>query len=183
MHETSNIPKRSAIEESIGSAIRQIIRAADRQSRLLEETHGLTSPQIATLRAIRRVGSASTGRLAQDVRLSQPTITGILDRLERKGFITRSRSAEDRRSIFVSLTPDGLQAIDALPSVLHERFRYELARLPGWEQTMILATLQRIASMMSVESGGSSNQPSRLEADGRPEQEARRLRPANTKES
>lgn len=139
----------SSIEEGVSAAIRNIVRAVALHSRWLVEEHGLTAPQIATLRAAYRLGRASTGELARAVRLSQPTVTGILDRLERKTLVTRCRHDRDRRSIMVSVTPEGASALHAVPSPLHRRFRRELAKLEDWEQTMILATLQRVAWMMN----------------------------------
>ena len=138
------------VEDGIAAAIRHIVRAVDLHSRWLVEEHGLTGPQIATLRAAYRLERSSTGELARAVQLSHPTITGILDRLERKGLIVRRRGERDRRSVFVTVTPEGTHALGGVPSVLHARFRQELGKLPVWEQTMILATLQRVAGMMNV---------------------------------
>ena len=132
-------------------AIRHIVRAVDLHSRQLVEEHGLTGPQIATLRAACRLGRTSSGELARAVQLTQPTITGILDRLERRGLISRCRGERDRRSVFITVTPEGSRAVNAVPSALHGRFRRELADLPEWERTMILTVLQRVASMMRVE--------------------------------
>ncbi len=137
------------LEEGVAAALRNIVRAVDLHSRWLVEEHGLTAPQIAILRAACRLGPASTGDLARAVRLSQPTVTGILDRLERKSLVTRCRHDRDRRSIIVAVTPEGISALHAVPSPLHKRFRRELAKLEDWEQTMILATLQRVARMMN----------------------------------
>ncbi len=143
---------RTGVEDGVAWAIQSIVRAVDLHSRWFVLEHGLTGPQIATLRAACRFGRSTAGELARAVRLSQPTITGILDRLERKGLLTRSRSEHDRRTITVTPTPRGIEALRDVPSVLHARFRRQLAKLPEWEQTMILATLQRVASMMSVPS-------------------------------
>ncbi len=52
----------------------------------------------------------------------------------------------------VRLTSDGEEVLAAAPSLLQDRFRQELIGLEEWEQTTILATLQRIAAMMDAES-------------------------------
>ena len=88
------------VEDGIAVALQHIVRALDLHSRWFVEEHGLTGPQIATLRAALRRERTSAGELARTVCLSQPTVTGILDRLERKGLIVRSRGERDRRSIF-----------------------------------------------------------------------------------
>lgn len=142
-----------SIEDQIVAAIRRIMRAVDLHSRHLAEEHGLTGPQLATLQAASRLGEASsTGALARAVHLSGPTVTGILDRLAKRGLVERARSGNDRRSVTITITPQGEEVMAAAPSLLQDRFRAELARVEEWEQTMILAMLQRIAAMMDAES-------------------------------
>ncbi len=141
-----------SIENQIVAAIRRIMRAVDLHSRHLAEEHGLTGPQLATLQAAARLGEASTGALARAVHLSGPTVTGILDRLAKRGLVDRARNGQDRRSVTVTLTHSGQEVLAVAPSLLQDRFRRELVRLEEWEQTMILAMLQRIAAMMDAES-------------------------------
>jgi len=140
-----------SLEDQVIAALRRITRAIDLHSRLLLQEHGLTSPQLAALRAIQRLQPLPVGVLAREVHLSQATVTGILSRLENRGLVTRTRGNHDRRSVAVELTDSGGQLADEAPSPLHDRFHRELARLQQWEQNMILATLQRIASMMDAE--------------------------------
>jgi DNA-binding MarR family transcriptional regulator len=142
-----------SIEDQIVAAIRRIMRAVDLHSRHLAEQHGLTGPQLAILKAASRLGEgSSTGALARAVHLSGPTVTGILDRLARRGLVERARSGQDRRSVTITITRSGKEVLAAAPSLLQDRFRAELARVEDWEQTMILAMLQRIAAMMDAES-------------------------------
>lgn len=140
-----------SIENQIVAAIRRIIRAIDLQSRRLVDEFGLTGPQLVTLEAAAGLGPVSAGALAKAVHLSRPTLTGILDRLERRGLISRDRDQRDRRSWSVRVTPAGHTILEQTPSLLQDRFRSELAKLEEWEQTLTLATLQRIASMMEAE--------------------------------
>jgi len=140
------------MENQIVAALRRIIRAVDLHSRRLAEEHGLTGPQLATLQAAASMGESSTGALARAVHLSGPTVTGILDRLTKRGLVDRTRNGQDRRSVTVRLTSGGEDVLAAAPSLLQDRFRQELVRLEEWEQTTILATLQRIAAMMDAES-------------------------------
>lgn len=138
------------VEDHIVASIRRIVRAIDVHSRRLVEEHGLTIPQLYTLQETARLGGAATGTLARAVHLSQPTVSGILDRLERQGLIRRERSAHDRRTVVVRITPEGEQALRSAPSLLQTRFRERLARLEAWERHWMLAALQRIAAMMDA---------------------------------
>lgn len=139
------------IEEHIVVALRRIVRAIDLQSRRMVEACGLTGPQVVVLREVGRLSGASISALARAVSLSQPTVSGILERLEKRGLVRRERSAQDRRSVFVSLTPEGGRVLGAAPSLLQDRFHRELGRLEEWERTQMLATLQRLAGMMDAD--------------------------------
>ena len=140
-----------SIEDQVIVALRRITRAIDLHSKGLINEVGLTAPQLATLLAVRKLHPITVGALAKSVHLSQATMTGILNRLERRGVIERERSGLDRRSVVIKLTKKGEQIIEDAPSLLQDRFRRELLTLQEWEQTQMLSTLQRIASMMDAE--------------------------------
>ncbi|REJ70041.1 MAG: MarR family transcriptional regulator [Planctomycetota bacterium] len=138
------------LEEQILVALRRITRAIDLRSRSLLQDYGLTAPQLAALQAIPRLNPATSGSLAKEIHLGQPTVTGILNRLESRGMIERVRSDEDRRTVRVSLTAEGERVLSDAPSLLQDQFQEELGELQEWERTQILATLQRIADMMDA---------------------------------
>lgn len=138
-------------EEQVVAALRQIIRAVDLHSRKLLESCGLTGPQLAVLREVRRLEPVPSGALARAVHLSQPTTTGILRRLEKRGLLTRRPGRADRRTVKVELTSDGRQVLAGSPSLLQDRFSQELGRLDEWERLMTLSVLQRVAAMMGAE--------------------------------
>ncbi len=139
------------VEDEIVAALRRIIRAVDLHSSHLMHEVGLTWPQLATLRAAERLGDCSIGALARAVHLGRPTLTGIVQRLERAGHVERSRYRQDGRSVTVTITASGRNLLTDAPSLLQDRFHAELAKLKDWERFQTLASLQRIAEMMDVE--------------------------------
>jgi len=140
-----------ALEGEILSAIRRIVRAVELRSRALIRGHSVTGPQLVTLREVARTGPVPVSTLARMVNLSQPTVTGILNRLERAGLVRRERSDRDRRNVLCTVTPQGASVLRDAPSLLQDHFRSELSRLHEWERSQMLATLQRIASLMDAE--------------------------------
>ncbi|MGD8557033.1 MAG: MarR family transcriptional regulator [Chromatiales bacterium] len=138
------------IGEHVIIALRRVIRAVDLHSRNLAASHGLTGPQALLLKALQH-GRLSAGELASRVSLSQGTVTDILNRLEKRGTIMRLRDASDRRRVLVELTPKGFALLEESPPLLQERFIQRFSCLEEWEQTQLLASLQRIASMMDAE--------------------------------
>lgn len=139
------------LEDRIVAAIRRLMRAVDLHSRRLVDEFGLTGPQLATLQEAARLGPVSASALARAVHLSGATMTGILTRLERRGYLERTRGSTDRRTVLVSVTDSGRDTLSRAPSLLQDRFRDALSGLATWEQLMMLANLQRIASMMDAE--------------------------------
>lgn len=141
----------SELDVKIVTELRRITRAIDWNSNKLLQEHGVTTPQLITLRELAQVAECRVGELATRVKLSQATMTGILDRLVQHGFIHRCRKEQDRRSVFVSITQAGINLVETAPSLLQDRFRNELGQLDAAQQAEILGVLQRIARMMGAE--------------------------------
>ncbi len=137
-----------SLEDQIVLALRRISQAIDVWSRQLWQDYGLTSPQLATLREILAGQNVTPMTLAAALHISQPTVTGILGRLEQRGLIRREASTTDRRSILAVVTDAGNQLAEQAPPLLRDRFRQELEKTPEWQRTEILAVLQRVATMM-----------------------------------
>ena len=138
------------IGEHVIIALRRVIRAVDLHSRNLAASHGLTGPQALLLKALQH-GKLSAGELASRVSLSQGTVTDILNRLEKRGLIMRLRDTTDRRRVLVEATQQGLEVLKESPPLLQEQFIQRFGQLEEWEQTQLLASLQRIASMMDAD--------------------------------
>jgi len=131
-------------------AIRRIIRAIDLQSRKLVQSHGLTGPQVLVLKEIGRNHPMTAGELASRVSLSQATITDILKRLEKRGLLVRERTEQDKRRITIRLTSIGKSLeVQSLP-LLQDQFEQRFVSLADWEQSQLLASLQRLAAMMDA---------------------------------
>lgn len=139
-------------EEDILLSVRKIMRAIDMHSSYLARQYGLTSPQLICMKRLSEETEMTPGALAKDVHLSHATVTGIINRLEKKGLVQRTRSTEDGRSFLINLTDTGASMIKSSPSMLQEQFMHELSKLADWEKTMILSSLQRITSILDVES-------------------------------
>lgn len=128
--------------------LRKIIRSLDMHSRYLAKHVGLTSPQLIVLYEISLFECITVGELAKQVSLSQATVTSIIDRLEPKGLVTRERSGEDRRKVYLKIGPAARQVLHDRPSMLHRGFVQKFEALAEWEQHAILASIQRVADMM-----------------------------------
>ena len=132
-------------------ALRRIIRATDLHSRQLSKIAGLTAPQLLILQLLRQHTELTVGEVAQRVSLSQATVTTIIDRLEKRGFVKRERGSADKRKVYVYLTPEADAVLLNAPKPLQESFVQQYQDLHDWEQTMILSSLERVAYMMDAQ--------------------------------
>jgi len=142
-------PNRS-VSDSVMIALRKIIQAIDMNSKKLVKRVGLTGPQLVILQEISSQGEVTAGEIARAVSLSQATVTGILDRMEKRGLIARQRSDRDKRRIMVSITATGEQVLKDAPPLMQEAFVERFSNLQDWEQTMILSALQRLVTIMDA---------------------------------
>jgi DNA-binding MarR family transcriptional regulator len=131
-------------------SLRRIMRAIDLHSKQLERQVGLTVPQLLILHAIARAGHLPVSAIAREVSLSHGTVTSVLDRLEKRGHVARQRDNRDRRVVSVTLTPTGRTILGKAPGLLQENFVARYSRLPDWEQKMLAAAVQRIATLMDA---------------------------------
>lgn len=136
-------------------AIRRIIRRTSEHSRTVGKQGGVSVPQMLCLKAVSEFPEdteITVAMVAQAVQLSAPTVSRILDKLEKGGYIVRERNSKDRRRVCVGLTEDGWQRIDNLPTPLHEQFLRRLETLDPVECLGLLRALERIVEMMDAES-------------------------------
>ncbi|NIR45917.1 MAG: winged helix-turn-helix transcriptional regulator [Gemmatimonadetes bacterium] len=145
-------------------ALRRIARGLDLHSRYLSQHYGLTGPQLLLLRELTGGDNGTVGRLAEAISVSQATLTGIIDRLERKGLVRRRRDQADKRRVVVEVTGTGRRALQSPPSLLQDSFVEKFTRLEAEEQAQILASLERLLAMMEPERASISDPAETLEA-------------------
>jgi len=133
------------------ASIRKIIRAQDLHSKVLLKKYGLTGPQLMILNEIGKSNELIVTEIAKKISLSQATVTTILDRLEQQGFIARKRGQSDKRKVYIEASEKTKKILASRPNLLQAGFIERFARLKDWEQTLLLSSLQRIASMMQAD--------------------------------
>ncbi len=137
--------------DEVLTALRQIIRAIDLHSKQLNKVSSLTGPQLMLMRAIESQPGDTTRNIARIVNLSQATVTSIIDRLESRGLVLRERSTQDKRKVMLELTEAGRELLSKAPAPLQQAFIDRFEGLEEWEQTLILSSLQRVATMMNAD--------------------------------
>lgn len=112
---------------------------------------GMTAVQLRLLKLTNETRSANAKMLAAQLRVSQATVTTLLDKLECLGMICRKVSDTDRRQKMILLTEKGEAALRDAPDPMQRNFALRFSQLQDWEQSMLLASVERIATLLDAE--------------------------------
>ena len=131
-------------------ALRRILRATELYGRDLARDAGLTAVQLRVLQIVAEKGRCHPSDVAEQMGVSQATISVLIKKLVSYGLMERRQSAADRRQIDLTITPSGLEKVEVAPDALQQRYVNEFEKLPEWEQAMIVSVLERVAGMLDA---------------------------------
>jgi DNA-binding MarR family transcriptional regulator len=137
--------------EQLLVSLRQVIRAIGIHSKQLNKKSGLTGPQLMVMKQIDQLDGPMAKQVAKEINLSPATVTSIIDRLEAKELVVRRRSQSDKRKVELYLSSTGETLLQGAPQPLQEHFIKRYQALQPWEQSQLLTSVERIASMMDAE--------------------------------
>jgi DNA-binding MarR family transcriptional regulator len=112
---------------------------------------GMSLAQYLLLEGLRDAPELSVGELAEIAGVAPPTATRMLDCLARDGHITRRHSEVDRRSVLVSLTPAGDEAVEKAHRVVEGWRRSVFESLDPDEREQATALLGRLSEVLEAQ--------------------------------
>ena len=104
---------------------------------------GISPADLETMDILSTSGPLTAGRLAELTGLTTGAITGVVDRLERAGFVRRERDANDRRRVIVHLVPDRARKIGNLYQPLARAMAELYARYSDEELALMVDCTRR----------------------------------------
>ncbi len=135
----------------ITQCLRRIIKSLQDYSQTVYSHFGITGPQLWVMKTIFQNGSLPVGELSKRMHLHPSTLTAAVDRLEKKGYVVRSRIETDRRVIHVQLTPEGRRVAKKAPRPIQGKMIYGLKKLKKDELLLIYASIQKLVEIMEAE--------------------------------
>lgn len=140
------------IEDSLGHLVAKVHqRFSSRfKEKLAGAGYGITPPQFGTLAFLWKYGEMSQVQLGEKMYKDRTTISGIIDRLEKEGLVSRCNDPDDRRIHMVYLTPRGMMLREELEQLAELTIAEVTAMLSGEERD----TLRRL--LKKIHSGGGS---------------------------
>ena len=112
------------------------------------ETLGLTATQIHALLWLGHDGPLTMGELARRVSVTEKTVTGIVDRLERDGFLHRERDAADRRVVRARATGRGAAVSRDIEGGVLEKLVGLLGLLDPRDRRALVGILDRLTERL-----------------------------------
>ena len=107
---------------------------------------GLTEQQWRVLRVLWSSKKVTSVELSNRTLIPAPSLVGVLDRLEKKGLVTRVRSEEDRRAVFVVATAQGQALEEEVSPQVAEIDRQLRASVTAEEWRMMEQVLEKISA-------------------------------------
>lgn len=108
------------------------------------QTISITQTQIFTIMTLSESSPCQLNELRKKLQISAPTVTGIVDRLEKLGYVKRVHDKKDRRVVNVDLTAKGKRIARKLKKTIKEKWEGLLSRLPKKDQEKYVSILRKI---------------------------------------
>jgi DNA-binding MarR family transcriptional regulator len=138
------------IIKEIVDAIRRLYRAVYIDTSKMSRQFGLTGAQSGVLRNLFAHGALSSADLSRKLYVTPSNITGVIDRLERKGLVERVRKEGDRRIALITLTEKGDELSQSLPDPIEKKLISELGDLEPEHVELLSVALNQIINLIDT---------------------------------
>lgn len=145
------MPDNPTLVADIIDNLRRVFQVVNEHSKKAERETGLTGPQLWAIKVIAESAPIKVSELARRMYLHPATVVGILDRLEVRGFVKRTRSKEDRRVVEIELTDQGNNLVAKAPEVAQGLLVKGLETLPEEKLLRIAEGLEQFVKILGAQ--------------------------------
>ena len=136
--------------EAVMNTIRTADLVFDRIGRLLRPL-GVSAAGGLALGLLRDHGDLSPSEIGRRLIVTRATVTGVVDSLERRGYVRRVPNPADRRSVLVELTPDGRRVVQEVRTLIHRNEKAWMSLLSDEELRAYIELLHRVQQGVGAE--------------------------------
>ena len=133
-----------------------LMRYQRRFSSRLRQEYAIGGRQLAVLRYLRSHSPCTVGEISRYLYVCDATTSPLLERMERDGYVTRRRCAQDNRKVLVEPTEKGLAIVEQAPMGVLSRMRARLPTLSETELERIDAALAALWHLVDEDEGESN---------------------------
>ncbi|PWL27376.1 MAG: MarR family transcriptional regulator [Fluviicola sp. XM-24bin1] len=133
--------------------IRKIIRSINLESKRIQKEYGISIPQYLCLNFLNNTDEyrATAKEIGMHLNLNASTVSGIISRLEKKGYLAKLPNQSDKRSTYIYLTAIGEKMVTSMPDLLHEKLSKKLKSLSEEDLENLQGAMDLLVSLMGVE--------------------------------
>ena len=131
--------------------IRKLMQGGELYTKELNKKYSISAAQLNCLLALYEAGSLPPSQIAKHMMVKSSAVTGVVDRLEQKGLITRIRNSPDRRVITIQLTDAGKHLAHNAPPPIQRKIIKGLEKLSPKEINRIVLGLTKLTDMLDVQ--------------------------------
>jgi DNA-binding MarR family transcriptional regulator len=142
----------------------EVDHALQRASKSMDDAFGVTGPQRLVIRIVGRFPGIPAGQLAATLRIHPSTVSDVVQRLERRGLIERTRDSRDGRRILLGLTERGRRIDSESAGTIERAVKQTLAELSAEELRGAQTALAALASRLHRSADQLSSEVSRIGA-------------------
>jgi len=130
--------------------IRRIVQTLRESSRWAEKHVGMSGAQLFVLQKLAESPAQSLNALAERTHTHQSSVSTLVSRLVKDGFVTRTRSARDGRTIELDLSPRGRRLVARAPDTAQERLIRGVRQVPAARRRALASALGALVGVMNV---------------------------------
>jgi DNA-binding MarR family transcriptional regulator len=114
---------------------------------------GLSGRKVSTLRYLAGVGPLTIGELSDYLCISDSSTSLLIDKLEKRGFVTRARSPHDNRVVLVDVTPSGRETVKRIPLGGIPRLREALKSIAPEQLDLVHRAMVTLVDILEIDNG------------------------------
>ena len=143
-------PENESVVKDIVGSIRKLVRAVYLDSQKMSRQFGLTGPQSVVVRLLLNNGSMSSTELSRLMYVTPSNMTGIVDRLEKKGLVERVRKEGDRRIALIVLTENGKEMSKNVPDPIEKKLIKQITDLENEHVQILAMAMNQILNLIDT---------------------------------
>lgn len=132
-------------------SIRRLIQASELYTKELNKKYQISAAQLNCILTLHEYGSLPPSKIADHMMVKSSTVTGVVDRLERKGLAKRIRNSPDRRVITIQLTQAGKKLAQNAPPPIQQKIIDGLKKIEKIKKEQIVRSLNILTGMLDVQ--------------------------------
>jgi MarR family transcriptional regulator, 2-MHQ and catechol-resistance regulon repressor len=139
-----------AVTAQLSAVIKHAMLRTQGQMLAAVEELGISLSQLKALGVLEPEQTLSLGGLADQLQLSHPAVSRLVDSLVKRGWVTREEAPEDRRCKLIQITPEGLATYRELAALRISGLRAFVETLTPTELDALAPGLQRLAQRPEI---------------------------------